>query len=40
MKLNIEYINFFFIQYGQKGHTGEETLEGVKQFFFEKYNII
>ena len=40
MKQNIEHINFF-IQYGQKlGYADEEILEGLKQFFSKKYNII
>ena len=40
MKLNIEYIKFFLFSMAKEfGYTGEETLEGVKQFLSEKYNI-
>ena len=41
MKQNIEHINFFSFSMVKKlGYADEETLEGLKQFFFEKYNII
>ena len=41
MKPNIEPIKFFSFSIAKKlGYTGEETLEGVKQFLSENYNII
>ena len=41
MKYNIEPIKFFSFSMAKKlGYADEETLEGLKQFVFEKYNII
>lgn len=41
MKLNIEHIKFFsFCTAKELGYTGEETLEGLKQFLSDNYNII
>lgn len=41
MRHNIEYIKLFsFSMAKELGYTGEETLEGVKQFLTNTYNII
>ena len=41
MKLNIEPIKFFSFSMAKKlGYADEETLEGLKQFLSEKYNIV
>ena len=40
MKPNIESIKFISFSMAKKlGYADEETIEGLKQFFFEKYNI-
>lgn len=41
MKLNIKHIKFFsFCIAKELGYIGEKTLEGVKQFLSDNYNII
>ena len=41
MRHNIEHIKLFsFSMAKELGYTGEETLEGVKQFLTNTYNII